>query len=89
MHTPQQDEITTQDEAITWENSKKSGEYTSFTVKKEVEGTAPEGETYQFALYQFPKDLNQDGTTFWAPYKGSYYVNGFKAEKIENGSYTE
>ena len=89
MDTPQQDEITTQDEAITWENSKKSGEYTSFTVKKEVEGTAPEGETYQFALYQFPKDLNQDGTTFWAPYKGSYYVNGFKAEKIENGSYPE
>lgn len=89
MDTPQQDEITTQDEAITWENSKKSGEYTSFTVKKEVEGTAPEGETYQFALYQFPKDLNQDGTTFWAPYKGSYYVNGFKAEKIENDSYPE
>lgn len=87
--TPQKGEITTQDEAITWENSKKSGEYTSFTVKKEVEGTAPEGETYQFALYQFPRDLNEDGTTFWTPYEGSYYVNGFKAEKIENGSYPE
>lgn len=87
--TPQKGEITTKDVEITWENSKKSSEYTSFTVKKEVEGTAPEGETYQFALYQFPKKLNEDGTTFWAPYKGSYYVNGFKAETIENGSYPE
>lgn len=89
MDTPQKGKITTQDAAITWENRKQSGEYTSFTVKKEVKGTAPEGETYQFALYQFPRDLNEDGTTFWAPYKGSYYVNGFKAETIENGSYPE
>ena len=88
-NTPQTGNITTEDVEITWENSKKSSEYTSFTVKKEVEGTAPEGETYQFALYQFPKKLNEDGTTFWAPYKGSYYVNGFKAETIENGSYPE
>lgn len=87
--TPKNGAITTQDAAIIWENSKKSGEYTSFTVKKEVKGTAPEGETYQFALYQFPKDLNEDGTTFWTPYEGSYYVNGFKAEKVKNGSYPE
>lgn len=87
--TPQKGKITTQDAAITWKNSKKSGEYTSFTVKKEVEGVAPEGETYQFALYQFPRDLNEDGTTFWTPYEGSYYVNGFKAEKVKNDSYPE
>ena len=87
--TPQQGEITTQDEAITWKNRKQLGEYTSFTVKKEIEGTAPEGETYQFALYQFPRDLSEDGTTFWAPYKGSYYVNGFKPEELNNDSYPE
>lgn len=87
--TPQQGEITTQNEAITWKNRKQLGEYTSFTVKKEIEGTAPEGETYQFALYQFPRDLSEDGTTFWAPYKGSYYVNGFKPEELNNDSYPE
>lgn len=83
--TPQQGEITTQDEAITWKNRKQSDEYTSFTVKKEVEGTAPEGETYQFALYQFPRDLNGNGTKFWEPYNDEYYVNGFRAEEIADG----
>ena len=87
--TPQKGEITTEDVEIIWENTKKLGNYTSFTVKKEVVGTAPEGETYQFALYQFPKKLNPNGTTFWEPYDGEYYVNGFKAEKLTNSSYPE
>lgn len=84
--TPQSGTLTTEDKTVIWTNSKNSGDYISFTVEKEIEGVAPENETYQFALYQFPKKLNEDGTVFWEPYEDAYYVNGFKAEKLAGNS---
>lgn len=89
---PQKGTITEKDETVTWVNKRKDTQVTEFTVKKTIEiqnDVSADGEIYQFALYKFPEELNGDGSTFWKPYEGTYYVNGIKAGKIENSSFPQ
>lgn len=89
---PQKGTITEKDETVTWVNRRKDTQVTEFTVKKAIEiqnDVSADGETYQFALYKFPEELKGDGSTFWKPYEGTYYVNGIKAGSIENSSFPQ
>lgn len=84
----------TSNEEIGWVNQQTVIPASSFTVKKVVEGTegaptAEDPETYTFALFKYPTELDADGKIFWEPYDGDYYVNGVKAEERSINGYDE